>query len=113
MAISAPERHVDQRKPTDASYHTMLRVSPEHPCFPGHFPGQPLVPGVIVLEHVAHALRAWRNQRLARVREVKFLAPWRPGECADLELAEHAGQVRFEVRREGTVLARGVIEGAP
>jgi len=79
---------------------------------PGHFPGHPIVPGVVLLEHVAQALREWRNQRLARVREVKFLAPLRPGESADLELTDASGLIRFELRREGTILARGAIEGA-
>ena len=69
------------------------------------------MPGVLMLEHVALALRAWRDQRLARVREVKFLAPLRPQERAELELVERDGQLRFELRREGQVLARGVIEG--
>lgn len=70
------------------------------------------MPGVLVLEHVASALRKWRNVRLARVREVKFLAPLYPDESAELELTGLPGQVRFEIRREGKVLARGVVEGA-
>lgn len=70
------------------------------------------MPGVIGLEHVAEALRSWRNQRLARVPEAKFMAPWHPGEWTELELWERSGQVWFEVRREDQVAARGVIEGA-
>lgn len=103
---------VDQRNPTDASYRTVLCVASDHPCLPGHFPGHPLVPGVLVLEHVARALREWRGLRLASVREVKFLAPLYPEESAELELMGLSGQVRFEMRREGKVLARGVVEGA-
>jgi 3-hydroxyacyl-[acyl-carrier-protein] dehydratase len=104
---------VDQRNTSDARYRTALCVPPEHPCLPGHFPGHPLVPGVVLLEHVAHALRDWRNQRLARVLEVKFLAPLQPGERAELELDEAAGRIRFAIEREQRVLARGVIEGVP
>ena len=78
---------------------------------PGHFPGQPLVPGVIMLQHVAKALRDWRQKRLSRVLEAKFLAPLHPGEQAELELGEAAGRIRFEIRRDDHVLARGVIEG--
>lgn len=93
-------------------YRRALRVAPEHPCLPGHFPGHPLVPGVVLLEHVAQALHAWRRQRLAGISEVKFLAPLHPGEWAELQLQEHAGKLRFELRRDGQMLARGIVEGA-
>lgn len=83
----------------------------EHPCLPGHFPGHPLVPGVLMLEQVARALRDWRQQRLVRVREVKFLAPLHPQEMVELELTGRSGQVRFEMHRNGQLLARGAIEG--
>ena len=103
---------VDQRNTSNACYRTALCVPPEHPCLPGHFPGHPLVPGVVLLEHVANALRDWRHVRLARVLEVKFLGPLHPGEEAELELDEAAGCIRFAIQREHRVLARGVIEGA-
>jgi 3-hydroxyacyl-[acyl-carrier-protein] dehydratase len=69
------------------------------------------VPGVLILECVANALRAWRGERLARVVEAKFLAPLHPGEQAELELGEKGGRVRFEILRESQVLARGIVEG--
>ncbi|HTV86227.1 MAG TPA: hydroxymyristoyl-ACP dehydratase [Dyella sp.] len=103
---------MDPSHPSAPRYHAHLCVAPEHPCLPGHFPGQPLVPGVLLLEHVARALREWRAQRLARVVEAKFLAPLHPGEPAEVELGESAGRIRFEIRRGDTVLARGLIEGA-
>ncbi len=112
LAILNGTLPVDQRNTSDARYRTALCVPPEHPCLPGHFPGHPLVPGVVLLEHVARALRDWRNLRLARVLEVKFLAPLHPGEQAELELDEAGGRIRFAIQREQRVLARGVIEGA-
>lgn len=100
----------------------------DHPSLPGHFPGHPLVPGVLLLEQVAIALRQWRGERLARVVEAKFVAPLLPGEKATVRLtlarmmrvspaAEQvadaaAARVRFEVLRDDTVLARGMVEGA-
>jgi 3-hydroxyacyl-[acyl-carrier-protein] dehydratase len=93
-----------------------LCIGASHPALPGHFPGQPLVPGVLLLEEVALALRAWRGQRLAQVVEAKFMAPLRPDDIALLRLSETpatATRVRFEIERDGTVLARGVVEGAP
>ncbi|MEP6899475.1 MAG: hydroxymyristoyl-ACP dehydratase [Rhodanobacter sp.] len=93
-------------------------VDAGHPALPGHFPDQPLVPGVMLLEQVALALQAWRGMRLVRVLEVKFVAPLLPAEPAMLRLSELAGadaagmRIRFEIQRDGIMLARGQVEGA-
>jgi 3-hydroxyacyl-[acyl-carrier-protein] dehydratase len=97
---------------TSDGYQTTLHFAADHPSLPGHFPGRPLVAGVLLLERVADALRAWRGERLACVREAKFVAPLRPEETAELRLTPAGAQVRFEVRRAGTLLARGLVEGA-
>ncbi len=90
------------------------QVDVAHPALPGHFPGRALVPGVVLLEQVAIALRAWRGQRLGRVLEAKFMAPLLPGETASLRLSglDGGSRIRFEIRRDDTPLARGVVEGA-
>ena len=89
-------------------------IAAEHPALPGHFPGQPLVPGVVLLEQVAQALRAWRGERLVRVLEAKFVAPLLPDQTASLQLlqgnTEHA-RIQFRIQRDGMLLARGTVEG--
>ncbi|MGB5853633.1 MAG: hydroxymyristoyl-ACP dehydratase [Rhodanobacter sp.] len=98
-----------------SGYTQALQFAADHPALPGHFPGQPLVPGVLLLEQLALALRVWRHQRLVGVPEAKFVAPLRPGEPARLELlpvAASASRARFRIERDGTLLALGVIEGA-
>lgn len=72
--------------------------SPEEPFFQGHFPGDPLVPGVILTEALAQVagLVARRpGLRLAAIRSMKFLAPVRPGELVELA-AEQTGASRGE-----------------
>lgn len=96
-----------------AGFEQPLCIKAGHPALAGHFPGHPLVPGVILLEQVAQALRSWRGKRLGRVLEAKFTAPLLPDEVAVVSLVEtDAGQFRFEIRRDGNVLARGLVEGA-
>ena len=89
-----------------------LCVPSEHPALPGHFPGNPLVPGVVVLERVAAALKAWRGTMVGKL-DVKFVQPLRPGEEATIALDDDGARVRFEVRRAGGgVLARGTLQPA-
>jgi 3-hydroxyacyl-[acyl-carrier-protein] dehydratase len=86
-----------------------LRIGADHPALPGHFPGQPIVPGVVLLRCVADALKQWRNQSMSRF-DVKFLSPLLPEQDAEIELHAEAARVRFAIRRGNVLLARGVME---
>lgn len=87
-----------------------FRVPHDHPSLAGHFPGHPVVPGVVVLDHVVAAIEA-RHGALSALRlpQVKFLAPLLPGDEAEVELDGDGGRWRFRVLRDGTVLASGEI----
>ncbi len=58
-----------------------FRIPVDHPCLPGHFPGRPLVPGVVLLDHVLQAA-APTGQQVTGLRQVKFLSALLPGEQA-------------------------------
>lgn len=84
-----------------------LRIDAAHPALAGHFPGRPLVPGVVLLERVAAACKAWRGQRIGRL-DAKFLQPLLPGEEAEIQLHEEGSSIAFRVARaDGATLARG------
>lgn len=77
-------------------------VEPCHPCLPGHFPGRPLVPGVVVLDHVLAAIeRVHGPLGPLRLPQVKFASPLLPGQRARVELDGAAPRWRFRVFREG------------
>ena len=83
-------------------------VDPAHPSLPGHFPGDPIVPGVVLLDRVVEAIEAQAGPlRRLRLPQVKFLQPLRPGEPARVDLAGEAPRWRFRVLRGETLLASG------
>ncbi len=86
-----------------------LCIAADHPALPGHFPGNPLVPGVVLLERVAAAWKAWRGVPVGRF-DAKFVQALRPDEDAVIGLYDEGEGVRFEVTGvDGRVLARGTL----
>lgn len=85
-------------------------IPSDHPSLPGHFPGRPIVPGVVVLERVLQAIEASHGPLGAlRLPQVKFAQPLLPGETADIAITGAAPRWRFRVSRCEIVLATGEV----
>jgi 3-hydroxyacyl-[acyl-carrier-protein] dehydratase len=96
-------------------HQTAFAVPVDHPALSGHFPGAPVVPGVVVLDLVLKSLEVWmrRPARVAGLRQVKFHAPLLPEEQADLALDVDGDTLRFQVTRAGQLIAQGVFAMQP
>ncbi len=93
-------------------------IDADHPCLPGHFPGRPVVPGVVILDRVVAALEAEHGALGAlRFPQVKFVQPLLPGTFASIALdampAADARRWRFRVSADGALLASGEIVAPP
>lgn len=88
-------------------------IPADHPALAGHFPGDPIVPGVVLLEDVMQALaEASGNYRLRGIPLVKFIAPLRPEQAFTVEWTlSTGGQVRFRcLFADGGTIAQGQLE---
>lgn len=106
MILQASHRSVN----ASSDQHRVSFVIPaDHPALPGHFPGRPVVPGVMMLGRVLDAAERWIGRMPAALAlpQVKFLQPLLPGQRAEIELERHDARLRFRVLRADTLLASG------
>jgi 3-hydroxymyristoyl/3-hydroxydecanoyl-(acyl carrier protein) dehydratase len=85
-------------------------VAAAHPAMPGHFPGNAVVPAVVILDHVGAALAAWRRDFIiSRISRAKFIAVLRPEESFTVTLAsDDLTSFSFDCRKEsGSQIASG------
>jgi 3-hydroxyacyl-[acyl-carrier-protein] dehydratase len=89
---------------------TTLTIPVDHPAFAGHFPGMPIVPGVVLLDEAMHAIAdAVGHEGAWQISSVKFLSPLGPGSRVVIEHEVQAsGAIRFDIR-EG---ARHIVSGS-
>lgn len=91
---------------------TALQIDPDHPAFAGHFPGAPIVPGVVLLDEALHAMARATGSSLAscELRSVKFLSPLSPGVAVVLVSERQANDtIRFDILAGERKIATGSV----
>lgn len=88
----------------------------DHAAFAGHFPGTPILPGVVLLDVALRIIAEAYQLALdhCEIGSAKFLSPVSPGDT----LAFHherlsSGTIRFEIRSAQTTLATGTLLPSP
>jgi 3-hydroxyacyl-[acyl-carrier-protein] dehydratase len=91
---------------------TTLPIAADHPAHAGHFPGMPVLPGVVLLDATLHALeRAGKGPpQHWEINSAKFPSAVRPGEVLTLQHETLPnGAVRFAIRTADRPVASGLL----
>lgn len=84
--------------------------APDHPASRGHFPGNPIIPGAVLLDAALQVIEARLGVSASpcRIKSAKFLHPVRPGNTVLFEyLPSGNGDIRFS----GVVAGETVLTG--
>lgn len=86
-------------------------IAANHPALPGHFPGRPIVPGVVTLDHVAQALLAQVPElELVGFPQVKFMRPVLPAKPVTVSFTrKNESLFHFQCASEGGTVLTGQI----
>ena len=91
-----------------------LALPVDHPAFAGHFPGRPILPGVVLLDAVIRAVAGERADEAASpwsIVNAKFHATVAPGQSLTLEQEPLPdGAVRFTIRSGTGPVASGLLK---
>lgn len=89
-----------------------VRIPADHPALPGHFPGNPVVPGVVLLDAVAALVEREWQLAVRGLPQVKFVRPLKPDESAEIVLERSDSGARFRIHAGGEAIASGTLEAA-
>ncbi len=86
MIMSSGVFNVGAHSVSDSGYLFNVSVNEQHAVFAGHFPSQPVVPGVCTLAMIKECVSkvVSRPVRFSYIKECKFLSAILPGEHSDL-----------------------------
>lgn len=89
-----------------------VTIDANHPSLAGHFPGHPVVPGVVILGEVMYAIRelSQENIEFVDMPSAKFMSPLNPGEPLTIRLDhEGDGETEFTCTSGSRLIASGCL----
>ncbi|MES2356414.1 MAG: hypothetical protein V4568_18840 [Pseudomonadota bacterium] len=94
-----------------------LSFPPDDPAANGHFPGNPIIPGAVLLSEVLRAIEAQLGVALwpCQIKMAKFFNPVRPGDQVQIDVTNReSSEIRFTCMVDGkSVLAGQVVKTLP
>ncbi len=89
---------------------------PDHATAPGHFPGNPIIPGALLLSEVLRAIETNLGKNLFpyQIRSAKFTRPVRPGERVSIDFSRRdEKRISFSCKVGATPVLAGEVVCGP
>ncbi len=107
----------------DGSFSAEARIGGASPWFSGHFPNEPVLPGIALLAMTGDTIRrrqseAGKKVRISRIRKVRFRLPVRPDSVLCLRLSSTGTDnnplvYQFRIALDGETVCTGIMEAEP
>lgn len=85
-------------------------IPADHPALAGHFPDDPLVPGVVILDRLLLAAHR-AGHHVDAIGNAKFIAPLRLDTPCEIHFETGGDGPRFTLTQNGETIARGSLRG--
>jgi 3-hydroxyacyl-[acyl-carrier-protein] dehydratase len=88
-----------------SAYHADVKINAQHPVFLGHFPDQPVVPGVFTLQMIRECLEQALGKpvRFATIQNCKFSNVLIPGDDSLVEVLCNYEQNNNDIQLKASV----------
>ena len=105
-------RNVDFPSPNEIIMEA--EVNPDSPWFSGHFPSEPILPGIAQLEMALDAIKRLNQEslRISGVKRVRFKQVIRPDDKLKIAVAPHkkdALSYFFRIMVNGELVSNGIL----
>ncbi len=93
---------------------TTIQIPADHPALTGHFPGNPIVPGAVILDLAGAFVAERMGGRITRVLKARFTAPLAPNTPLVIEMEPKDGElVAVTCRSAEATVMTAIMEWGP